>query len=249
MVNGVAFDASGNLAIAGDLDAFSFDLGGGSLPPIGKADLYGNADGFVLVLDHRGNYVWAKRFGGTNATTSATEITASNGGFALGGTLDGTMIDWGNGATLTVTGTGTGARLYVAKLDSNGNHVWSNAYGVPTTQGIYTQFAGIASTARGNPVVAGFYFEGISFGSQALPISNDSVSKVFVAELARADGSAIFSRSSASGAAATKSSFAGGIATGGNGVYVSGYFTGAIDFGGLPESAAMSSFFVLKLAP
>jgi hypothetical protein len=248
MVNGVAFLSSGGVALCGNLDAYAFDLGGGSLPPIGKADGYGNADGFVLLLDGNGSYVDAHRFGGAGVTTTASMLTPSGTGYALAGTLGGGTLDWGDAGSLVTGDAGTGLYLYAAMLDAKLAHVWSHAYGTPSDT--FLQFGGIALGATGNPVVSGSFGNALDFGDHAISTaSDDGISKGFVAELAASDGHAVFSRASNAGTPATGGTYAPAVAAGGNGIFASGFHTGVVDWGGLPEpKVTTSSFFVVKLS-
>jgi hypothetical protein len=244
-VNSVAFQPSGDVALAGNLDSVAFDLGGGSLAPIGVDDYYFNADGFVMVLDTSGNYVTAQRFGGAGASTTANMVTSNAAGLAIGGTFSGTTLTWGDAGQLDVPGDG-GLRLYVAQLDPNGVELWSHAYGDPTG---WLQFGGIAATTSGNPVVTGFFDKGIDFGDHAIGVTSDASTpyKAFVAELDRGDGGPVFSRATNNGPTATGSAYAWGVAAGGGGIYVGGWFGGTIDFGGMPETGNQA-FFVAKFA-
>jgi hypothetical protein len=249
VANGVAFASNGDVLIAGMLDAYSFDLGGGSLPAIGVADSYGNADGFVLRLNTSGAYVWAKRFGGAGASTTATMITSTGSGFALGGTFTGGSLDWG-GSSVVATGTdaGAGPMLFAAGLDTGGAYVWSHVYGDPTDGNL--QFGGIGATAAGNPVVSGTFGKAIDLGDHAISASSDTgTAKAFVAELAASDGSCVFSRASNAGTPATGTTYGAAASAGGSGVFASGYFKGNVDFGSTPRSTPFSDYSVVKLAP
>lgn len=249
VANGVTFAPNGDVVVAGVLDAHAFDLGGGSLPAIGVADIYGNADGFVLRLDTTGAYVWAKRFGGAGASTAATMIAATGTGFGIGGTFTGGTLDFGGGSQL-VTGTdaGVGHLLFAAELSSGSGYVWSHTYGDPSDTTL--QFGGIGATAAGNPVISGNFADAIDFGDHAISVASDmGTEKAFVAELSAADGACVFSRASNAGTPATGTTYSAAAAAGGSGAFASGYFTGHVDFGALPNLASSPTYFVVKLAP
>ncbi|MEP7123964.1 MAG: hypothetical protein ABJE95_23760 [Byssovorax sp.] len=122
-VTGVAADLSGNVFVAG---SFSGTLTAGStvLTSAGVGDL------FVARLDPAGTAVWANRAGDATDQVGALHVVADAAGNVLvAGTLQGT-IDLG-GNPLTSVG---GNDIFLAKLDSAGNHVWSLRLGDAASQ-------------------------------------------------------------------------------------------------------------------
>ena len=88
----------------------------------------GLLDMFISKLDSDGNFVWAKRMGGTGTDTISTIFLDdsnniySTGGFA--GTVD---FDPGAG-TSNLTSAGSND-VFISKLDSNGDFVWAKKVG------------------------------------------------------------------------------------------------------------------------
>jgi hypothetical protein len=122
-VTGVAADPSGNVFVAG---SFSGTLKAGAtvLASSGAGDL------FVTRLDPAGAAVWALRAGDATDQLGALHLATDPAGNVLvAGTLQGTIDLSGN--SLTSVG---GNDLFLAKLDSAGNHVWSLRVGDPAAQ-------------------------------------------------------------------------------------------------------------------
>jgi hypothetical protein len=122
-VTGVAADGSGNVFVAG---SFSGTLTAGAtvLTSAGMGDL------FVARLDPAGTAVWAIRAGDATDQAGALHVATDPAGNVLvAGTLQGTLDLGGN--PLTSVG---GNDIFLAKLDSGGNHVWSLRLGDASSQ-------------------------------------------------------------------------------------------------------------------
>jgi hypothetical protein len=75
----------------------------------------GDVDIFIVKLDGSGNVVWAKTIGGSNEDVARSIIRSSDGGYVVAGWTE----SFGAG----------GSDIYVVKLDSSGNIVWTKAIG------------------------------------------------------------------------------------------------------------------------
>ena len=84
----------------------------------------GDYDSFVAKLDSNGNYLWAKRFGGTEDVYTHNISTFSDGSFIVGGRFEGTA----NFGGITLTEVGSTSNGFTAKFDSDGNNVWATPF-------------------------------------------------------------------------------------------------------------------------
>lgn len=110
----VVFGAGDSVYAAGTFEG-TVDFGGGPLTSAGDADV------FVVKLDHDGNHLWSRRFGGEGSEYYPAIALDSAGALYLHGVFEGTY-DFG-GPPLE------GYGLALAKLTSSGEHVWSTAVG------------------------------------------------------------------------------------------------------------------------
>lgn len=174
----IAVDGSGNVYTTGIFNgAIDFDPGPGTfnLTSTGIEDIY------ISKSDSSGNFVWAKRIGGTgNDWSSAIALDASNNVYTTG-YFNG--VDDFNPDTATFIFTPSGIDIYISKLDSLGNFIWAKSVG-----GISSNYSeSIALDGLGNIYISGF-FNGYSttFGSDSLinPDTTGATRNIFVAKLA-----------------------------------------------------------------
>lgn len=224
---GLAIDTVGNMVLTGSFQ-FSTDLGGGQLPGFGGADL------FVAKLDASGNHVWSKALGGTNDEQQSCVALDSAGAIVLGASVNGS-VDFGGGPI----GPPGSPHVVVAKLASDGTHLWSGAFG----SGLEQTASGVAANAANEILVTGWFQGTIDLGGGPLvgtPGNND----LFIAKLG-SDGSHVWSK--LVGGAGQQ--LGGSVAADpfGN-ILLTGGFSGTADFGGgsLPPAAVEASF-VVKL--
>ncbi len=101
-------------------------------------------DVYVVKLDSMGNLLWARTIGGANHEQGYSIIQAADGSYVIAGYT----ISFGQG----------GSDVYVLKLDSNGNVVWTRTIGGASQDDGYS----IIQTTDGGYVIAGVT---TSFGS------------------------------------------------------------------------------------
>lgn len=216
---GVAMDTQGKLFIAG-YHAGALDFGSGALP---SSDSGGFGGVHVAKFDETCALLWARGWAGgspgrpstvTMAVTAAGDVwlagaqkyTLVNGSdgevvnqILYGGSINTyamTLDPLGNicttGELLGVEGDfgggplpSSGANLFVAKLDANGGHIWSKSFGVDATPST------IAAAPNGDVLVTGYYQEDIDFGGGSL---GSGGRRSFLARLAAADGSHVWSQ-------------------------------------------------------
>ena len=152
--NGVAVDASGNIALVGAFTG-SLNLGGTALFAAG-----GFSDGFVARFDAAGTHTWSRKIGaGTpvDGTDTANAVAMdSSGNVVVTGTVSG-AIDFGGGVLSSIGQFDGFAAMYAA---TTGTHVWSRTLG-----GIYDDYGyGIAVDGSNNVVVTGAFTGTANFG-------------------------------------------------------------------------------------
>ena len=208
----VAAGAAGDVVITGYFQG-SITLGTTALTSSGGADIY------VARFDAAGNHVWSKKFGSATDDQLGLAVALDpTGNVLLTGALTGTM-GFG-GANLVSAG---GADVFVAKLDTAGNHVWSKRFG---DAALAQTGRAIAADAAGNVIVAGEFDGAINFGGAALTSAGST--DIFVA---RFDAAGNHLTSAAFGDPGFQ--MARGLAADPAGSFaVVGDFTGSVDFGG-----------------
>lgn len=152
----VETDGSGNIVLGGQYMG-GLDFGGGPLSTGGttQADLY------VAKLDGDGHHLWSKRFGDTDGLSNQSErlhalTVDAQGNVQLCGDMGGTL-DFGGGDLASDGG------AFAARLDANGNHVWSRVYGE-----FGASFTAQAVTPQGHVVLAGYFSDLVDFGTGPL---------------------------------------------------------------------------------
>ncbi len=125
----VAVDSLGNVYTTGNFNGSAdFD------PNAGTANLSsaGFMDVFVSKLDASGNYVWAKRFGGTGDDYGYSVALDSLDNVLTTGHLGGLADFDPNAGTANLSSAGYGD-VFVSKLDASGNYVWAKRFGGTST--------------------------------------------------------------------------------------------------------------------
>lgn len=121
-------------------------------PGIGVSNLSsaGGQDAYIVKLDASGNFIWAKRFGGTGNDNSYCVAIDATGNIYLTGNYSGT-VDFDPGAGIfNLVSVGL-ADIYISKLDAAGNFVWTKSMG--GTNNEYSN--SLAIDASGNVVASG----------------------------------------------------------------------------------------------
>jgi hypothetical protein len=183
----------------------------------------------------KGNLLWAKQFGEAGTQQGLSVAVDVAGNVVVAGSLYGTA-DFGGGP-LTSAGQ---SDAFLAKLDTNGNHLWSKLFG-----GIKAETAlDVTTDAKGNIVVLGSFTGPIDFGEG--PLVSSGGLDMFVAKL-DPQGKPIWSKGFGSGQ--TLAAARAALDPMGN-VLITGYFYGSVDLGGgMLTSMSGADLFVLKLDP
>lgn len=220
-IDGIAVDKVGNVCLVGSFES-PIDFGGGLLTSAGGRDL------FVVKFDDSGSYLWAKRFGDAAFQFGDSVALDNAGNIALTGRFAG-VLDFGGGP-LTSTGYND---FFVAKLDATGDHLWSERLGGASP------YSTVTMDTAGALYFGGSIDGAVDFGGGLLTSVGglDAVT-------ARLDaaGNHVYSRIYGDVSDQFVSSIA--VDNAGNAI-LTGYFSGALDFGGGPLASIGTKDIVL----
>jgi len=147
-------------AIGGSLTDIAFSVvqsSDGGYVVVGGTQSFGAGgwDIYVVKIDSSGNVVWAKTIGGSNDDGASSIIRSSDGGYVIAGWTD----SFGAGYE----------DIYVVKLDSSGNVVWSKTIGGSSLDEAWS----IIQSSDGGYVIAG-YTESFGEGGDMYVVKLDS---------------------------------------------------------------------------
>lgn len=161
----IAVDNQGNSYVTGSFyDTATF--GSTTLTSSGYDDI------FIAKLDANGNYLWAKKAGGSSNDVGRDIAIDNQGNSYVTGYFKGTAT-FGN-ATFTSSGY---YDAFITKLDLNGNFIWAKQIG-----GIGNDVGwGIAVDNQGNSYITGELYDNVAFGSTTL--TNNDSGNMFITKL------------------------------------------------------------------
>ncbi len=222
----ISTDTSGNSYVTGSFSGTA-NFGSTSLTSSGVSDI------FVAKLDASGDYLWARRVGGSSGDSGLGISTDASGNCYVTGYFQG-IASFGS----TSLGSSGTTDVFIAKIDTNGNWLWARRAGGSSGDSGY----GISIDANGNNYVTGNYSGSASFGSTTL--TSSGTSDVFVAKL---DSSGNWLWAMRAGGTSEDSGYGISIDANSN-IYVTGYFTGTASFGSIfLTSSGEWDVFVAKL--
>lgn len=217
----IVVDAAQNVLITG---AFSGTIDAD--PGAGEHELISNGaevDLFVVKLDNNGNFVWAKKTGGTGIERGASITTDISGNIIIGGYYSGTADFNSGGVANNFTSAGS-IDVFILKLSPSGNFMWAKSMG-----GIQEdRLTSIAVNAAGNIFATGFFKGSGDFDPNAgtTMLTATQYSDIFLMRL-NADGS--FGWASGFGGADNDEGRAITTDAEGNLIFT-GIFNGTVDF-------------------
>ena len=213
--NGIAVDDSGNTYVTGSFEG-SADFGGTTLT---NANPGSYSDIFVTKLDANGTVVWARGFGADSVADVGQAIALDPAGNVLVAGSS-ALTNFGG---LPVQGAG---RIFLAKLDGNGNPLWARTAGVAGFYGVQDVATGVGVDTSGNVHLAG-NFAGPTATFDTVTLTNRGVTDGF---LARFDSNGVFQRVLQIGGPGTDHVNALAVSPGGV-AHVGGDFTGTLAMG------------------
>lgn len=220
----IVIDKSGNVLLAGAFSG-SMTIGGTVLTSAG------GDDAFLAKFSTGGTLQWAKSFGDGKGQGIAGVGVDAQGNVYITGNFTGS-INLGGGA-LNATGT-LFTDVFLAKLNSDGTHVWSQRYGDENAQNA----RGLAVDSTGNVVIVGYFQNVVNFGGGDLTSAG-----MFDMFAAKYNTSGMHQWSRRFGDAAG-SQYARAVTTDAAGnVYIAGEVESGIDFGGgaMPVTSTKSA--------
>ncbi|HKW14190.1 MAG TPA: FlgD immunoglobulin-like domain containing protein [Candidatus Krumholzibacteria bacterium] len=217
----LAVDGSNNVWFDGQFST-TINLGGTDLVANGAADA------FVAKYNSSGAYVWHKQYGSTLVDGARDIVADAAGNGYLTGIFFGT-IDFGGGNTLTAV---ANADVFVLKLDTNGNHVWSKRCGGPGSETAHDIALAASQTQL---VVSGQFDNSVDVGGG--PMATNGSVDVFLAKY-DVSGNFIWGRHYGGTTVDTPNAVAGAPD---GAVALTGQFTGTVNFGNGSLSATPGS--------
>ena len=161
----VASLADGSSIITGYFDR-SITFGSTTLTSAGGNDM------FVAKVDASGNWVWAKKAGGTAYEQGLKIKTLPDGSSLVTGYFQGSAT-FGTTSLTTVGGND----IFVAKLDANGNWLWASRAGSSGND----NGNGLAALPDGSSIITGSFRNVARFGTSS--VTSAGSEDVFVAKL------------------------------------------------------------------
>lgn len=230
-VYSIAIDGSKNIVMTGN---FTGTVAFGTTPATTLTSV-GLSDIFVAKYDTDGNCIWAKRFGaGGNETGYGIAVDSSNNIFVTGSFLG--TVNFGGAALFGAAGDS----IFIAKYDSNGNHVWSRT----ALESSSTFGHAIAVDASGNAFVTGVFGGFINFEGTSSQLNSNGGYDVFVVKLGASTGTGVWSKEFG-GASESDNGSSIAVDHSGN-VVVVGNVYNTVDFGGGPVLARSIDGYVVN---
>ncbi|HAD97589.1 MAG TPA: hypothetical protein DCG19_09290, partial [Cryomorphaceae bacterium] len=235
-------DSSQNFYITGSFyEEVDFDPGTATF----NLTSTGFSDVFISKLDPAGNFIWAKKLGGTGYDGSRSITTDAFGNVYTTGFFQGT-VDFDPGtATFNLTSAGF-SDAFISKLDTAGNFVWAKKWGGVENDQAFS----ITTDASGNVYTTGYFQGTVDFDPATATFNLTSAGKsdVFISKL---DTAGNFVWAKKWGGVEDDQTFSITTDASGN-VYTTGYFQGTVDFDPATAtfnltSAGFSDAFISKL--
>ncbi|MCB5253413.1 MAG: SBBP repeat-containing protein [Candidatus Cloacimonadaceae bacterium] len=222
----IATDSNGNSYVTGSFEGTAV-FGSTTLASSGQSDI------FVAKMDSNGNWLWAKKAGGSSYDYGyGIAVDSSGNSYVTGNFSDSAVF---GSTTLTSSGD---YDIFVAKIDSNGIWLWAQKAGGSN----YDYGYGIAVDSSGNSYVTGSFQSTATFGSTTINSSGNT--DIFVAKI-DSNGNWLWAQK----AGGSNYDYGYGIAVDSSGnSYVTGKFFGTATFGSTTlTSSGYEDIFVAKI--
>lgn len=176
---GIAVDNSGNVVTIGYFNnTVDFDPGAGTA----NLTSFGDEDIFIVKLDANGNYLWAKQLGGTREDfPNAVAVDAAGNVYSTGSyTNSAPDFDPGSG-TFLLESAGTLDKMFVSKLDADGNFVWAKQ----ANGSHYNVGNDIAIGPNGEVLVTGYFYATQDFdpGAATFELTSEGLADAYILKL------------------------------------------------------------------
>ncbi len=121
-VHSIAADDAGNVYVTGGISVYGMTVGAEELTSAGERDIW------VAKLDPAGEPLWARSFGGKKHDAAHALAVSPAGDVYVTGSLQSEMVNFG-GENIYHVGSVESHDIFLIKLDTDGNHVWSHGFG------------------------------------------------------------------------------------------------------------------------
>lgn len=214
--NSIALDASNNVLVTG------FFSGTVNFNPSGTFNLTssGSYDIFIAKYGASGNFLWAKRMGGSSIDVAYALTLDASANIYTTGFFAGTA-NFNPGGTYNLSSFDFDEDVFVSKLDAAGNFVWAKQMGGDFND----EGHGITVDASSNVYTTGIFEDFATFGSTTH--ASAGLQDVFVSKL---NSSGTFVWTKRMGGISGDGSGSIAVDISGN-VYTAGSFAGVADFG------------------
>jgi hypothetical protein len=238
----IALDGFGNVYTTGAFTGTAdFDPGAGTsnLTSAGFDDI------FISKLDSAGNFLWAKRMGGTDPDGGRSIAVDGSGNIYTLGSFIGTA-DFNPGAgTSNLTSAGI-EDIYISKLSDAGNFLWAKRMGATNAD----VGRSISVDGSGNVYTTGTFEGTVDFdsGPGTSNLTSAGFDDIFISKLDAA-GNFLWAKKIGGTSGDVVNSL---VVDGSGNVYTTGYFQTTVDFDPGPGTsnltcAGASDIFILKL--
>lgn len=182
-----------------------------------------NLDIYILNLDSNGNFMWAKRMGGSGADVGRAIDLDSYGNIYTTGYFQNT-VDFDPGVGVFNLGASGNRDVFISKLDSVGNFVWANRIGGGGSEEGYS----LAIDRSSNICMTGYFSSTCDFdpGPATFNLSSASSNDIFVTKLSSAGNFIWANRMGGSDSDVGRSL----VVDSSNNVYSTGWFGNTVDF-------------------
>ncbi len=183
-------------------------------------------DAFIMKLDDQGNGVWGVKGGGSNDDRALCLSVSANAIYWAG--FCNSVASFGG---VNLNPAGTGADVFISKLNSSGVQSWVKRYGGPLGQ----QINGMSQDPWGNPICTGNFYATLNFGTgllltEAYAMSPAGNGDGFVAKLNGSDGTCAWARQIKCVNGDNNEVSNGAVTDPGGSTYVTGHFNGTTVF-------------------
>ncbi len=156
-INSITPTEDGGFIVGGYFESDSIDLGNGKTLTNNNPNIA--TEGMIIKYNSTGEVEWAKTIGGSKSDRINSITQTEDGGFIAGGYFQSSIIDLGNGKSLSNNGNSDGI---IIKYSSSGEIEWAKAIG-----GIYNE-----SINSITPTEDGGFIAGGEFESRLIDLSN-----------------------------------------------------------------------------
>lgn len=225
----ISFDNSGNSFYTGAFQGTS-NFGTHQISSSGNTDIY------IAKLDPNGNWLWARRAGGSGWDRGFGISTDDSGNCYVTGYFSGT-VSFGS-VTLS---SNSSFNIFIAKLDTNGNWMWA----VTTSGTGYCSGAAISIDSYGNSAVLGHFYGAVDFGTHQINNYDLGHNGLFVAKI-DPDGEWVWAIQAVIYGSITGTSICSGID---GSTHITGDFYGSATFGSgsLHHNGSEADLFIAKI--